>query len=185
MKIKIFTVGGTIDKEYFDRKSEYEVGHPTIGEILQEAHVSFDYSITPILHKDSLDMTDQDRQMVLDRVASDEHRHIVLTHGTDTMIQTAKKLQAISDKTIVLTGAMAPARFKSSDAAFNIGCAIAAVQLLNSGSYIVMNGRIFHPDNVKKNLDRNRFEAIDESTTTRIANGLDFRPKAEKTKARK
>jgi L-asparaginase len=162
MKIKIFAVGGTIDKEYFDRKSKYEVGKPTIGEILKEAHVNFKYSITSMLHKDSLDMTDQDRQMVYERVAADRHRHIVLTHGTDTMIQTAKKLQTIADKTIVLTGALAPARFKSSDAVFNIGCAIAAVQILGSGSYIVMNGRIFHPDKVKKNLDRNRFETIDE-----------------------
>lgn len=161
MKIIIFTVGGTIDKEYFDRKSEYEVGEPTIGEILKEAHVNFDFSITPILHKDSLDMTDQDRQMVFDQVASDEHRHIILTHGTDTMIQTAQKLKTIPDKTIVLTGAMAPARFKSSDAAFNIGCAIAAVQILNTGVYIVMNGRIFHPDKVKKNPVRRWFEATE------------------------
>ena len=163
MKIKIYTVGGTIDKEYFDRKSEYEVGEPTIGEILKEAYVNFDFSITPILHKDSLDMTDQDRQMVFDRVAADEHRFVVLTHGTDTMIQTAKTLKTIPRKTIVLTGALAPARFKSSDAAFNIGCAIGAVQILGPGVYIAMNGRIFDPDNVRKNLERNWFEAIDES----------------------
>lgn len=158
MKIKIFTVGGTIDKEYFDRKSQYEVGEPTIGDILKEAYVNFDFNITSILHKDSLDMTDQDRQMVFDLVAADEHRHIVLTHGTDTMIQTAQKLKAIPDKTIVLTGAMSPAKFKSSDAAFNIGCAVAAVQILDPGVYIAMNGRIFHPDNVRKNLERNWFE---------------------------
>ncbi len=160
MKIKIYTVGGTIDKEYFDRKSEYEVGEPTIGEILKEAYVNLEYSITPILHKDSLDMTDKDRQMVFDKVASDEHRHIVLTHGTDTIIQTAKKLKSIPDKVIVLTGAMAPARFKSSDAAFNIGCAIAAVQTLKPGVHIAINGRIFEPDKVRKNLDRNWFEDV-------------------------
>ena len=162
MKIKIFSVGGTIDKEYFDRKSQYEVGEPTIGEILKEAYVNFDFSITSILHKDSLDMTDQDRQRVFDEVASDEHQHMVLTHGTDTMIQTAQKLKTIPDKTIVLTGAMAPAKFKSSDAAFNIGCAIAAVQILDRGVYIAMNGRIFHPDKVRKNLDRNWFEDTKE-----------------------
>lgn len=159
MKIKIFTVGGTIDKEYFDRKSEYEVGEPTIGAILKEAFVNFDFNITPILHKDSLDMTDQDRQMVFDRVAADEHRFIILTHGTDTMIQTAKKLKAIPDKTIVFTGALTPARFKFSDAAFNIGCAIGAVQILDPGVYIAMNGRIFDPDKVRKNLERNWFES--------------------------
>lgn len=158
MKIKIYTVGGTIDKEYFDRKSEYEVGDPTIGEILEEAYVNLDYNITSILHKDSLDMTDEDRQKVFDIVATDEHRHIVLTHGTDTMIQTAKKLKNIPHKVIVLTGAMAPAKFKSSDAAFNIGSAVAAVQTLKPGVYIAINGRIFDPDKVKKNLEFNRFE---------------------------
>jgi L-asparaginase len=160
MKIKIYTVGGTIDKEYFDQKSEYEVGEPTVGEILEEAYVNLDYNITSILHKDSLDMTDEDRQKVFDIVAADEHRHIVLTHGTDTMIQTARKLKNIHHKVIVLTGAMAPAKFKSSDAPFNIGSAVAAVQTLKPGVYIVVNGRIFDPDRVKKNLEFNRFEDV-------------------------
>ncbi len=160
MKIKIFTVGGTIDKVYFDRKSAYEVGEPRIGEILKEANVTFEYEISSILHKDSLDMTDEDRQLIFDKVASDQHRHILLTHGTDTMIQTAKKLQTITGKVIVLTGAMAPARFKYSDAEFNIGCAVAAVQVLAPGVYIVMNGRIFDPDRIKKNLEQNWFEEL-------------------------
>ena len=160
MKIKIFTVGGTIDKVYFDRKSAYEVGEPRIGEILKESNVTFEYEISSILHKDSLDMTDEDRQLIFDKVASDRHRHILLTHGTDTMIQTAKKLQTIPGKVIVLTGAMAPARFKYSDAEFNIGCAVAAVQVLAPGVYIVMNGRIFDPDRIKKNLEQNWFEEL-------------------------
>jgi len=160
MKIKIYTVGGTIDKIYFDRKSTYEVGDPKIGEILAEANVNLQYDISTILHKDSLDMTDEDRQLVFDKVSSDEHRFIVLTHGTDTMIQTAKTLSSIRDKVIVLTGAMEPARFKYSDAAFNIGCAVTAVQALKPGIYIVMNGRIFDPDHVKKNLEKNWFEKI-------------------------
>lgn len=160
MKIKIYAVGGTIDKVYFDRKSEFEVGEPKVGEILKEANVNFKYEISSILHKDSLDMTDEDRKLVFDAVKSDEHRYIVLTHGTDTMIQTAKKLKTIPDKVIVLTGAMEPARFKSSDAAFNIGCAVAAVQTLQPGVYIAINGRIFDPDKVRKNLERNWFENI-------------------------
>ena len=160
MKIKIYTVGGTIDKEYFDQKSEYEVGEPTVGEILKEAYVNLDYDIRSILHKDSLDMTAEDRQKVFDIVAADERRHIVLTHGTDTMIQTAQKLKNIPQKVIVLTGAMAPAKFKASDAAFNIGSAVAAVQTLKPGVYIVINGRIFDPDKVKKNLKFNRFEDV-------------------------
>jgi L-asparaginase len=160
MKIKIYTVGGTIDKVYFDRKSTYEVGEPKIGEILKEANVNLEYEISSILHKDSLDMTDEDRQLIFDEIASDEHRHIVLTHGTDTMIQTAKKLKTIPDKVIVLTGAMEPARLKYSDAEFNIGCAVAAVQVLTPGVYIAMNGRIFDPDRIKKNLEQNWFEAL-------------------------
>ncbi|MCJ7538048.1 MAG: asparaginase domain-containing protein [Desulfobacterales bacterium] len=160
MKIKIYTVGGTIDKVYFDRKNTYEVGEPKIGEILKEANVNLEYEISSILHKDSLEMTDEDRQLIFDEIVSDEHRHILLTHGTDTMIQTAKKLKTIPDKVIVLTGAMEPARFKYSDAAFNIGCAVAAVQVLTPGVYIAMNGRIFDPDRVKKNLEQNWFEEL-------------------------
>jgi len=160
MKIKIYTVGGTIDKVYFDRKNTYKVGEPKIGEILKEANVNLEFEISSILHKDSLDMTDEDRQLIFDKIASDEHRHILLTHGTDTMIQTAKKLNTIPDKVIVLTGAMAPARFKYSDAAFNIGCAVAAVQVLTPGVYIAMSGRIFDPDCIKKNLEQNWFEEL-------------------------
>ena len=160
MKIKIYTVGGTIDKVYFDRKSTYEVGEPKIGEILKEANVNFEYDISSILHKDSLDMTDEDRRLIFDKIASDEHRHILLTHGTDTIIQTAKKLKTIPGKVIVLTGAMEPARFKYSDATFNIGCAVAALQVLKPGVYIAMNGRIFDPNRVKKNLEKNWFEEL-------------------------
>jgi L-asparaginase len=162
MKIKIYTVGGTIDKVYFDRKSKFEVGEPKIGEILQEANVSFEYEISSVLHKDSLNMTDRDRQMIFDAIASDTHPYIIITHGTDTMIRTAQKLKTIPGKVIVLTGAMEPARFKSSDASFNIGCAVAAVQTLTPGVYIAMNGRIFDPDRVRKNPDKNWFEIIKE-----------------------
>jgi len=162
MKIKIYAVGGTIDKVYFDRKSTYEVGDPTIGAILQEALVNLEYQIASLLHKDSLDMTAEDRQLVYDTIEADDHGRIVITHGTDTMIETALKLMSIPDKVIVLTGALEPARFKSSDAAFNIGCAVAAVQALPPGVYIAMNGRIFEPDKVRKNLEKNWFENLEE-----------------------
>ncbi len=158
MKIKIYTVGGTIDKIYFDKKSTYKVGEPRIGEILQEAHVNLEFEIASILHKDSLDMDDDDRQKIYDTIKADEHRCIVITHGTDTMIETALKLKSIPDKVMVLTGAMEPARFKSSDAAFNIGCAVTAVQIAKPGVYIAMNGRVFEADKVRKNLDKNWFE---------------------------
>jgi L-asparaginase len=156
-KIKVFTVGGTIDKVYFDKKSKYEVGDPRVGEILKEANVTFDYDCESILKKDSLDMTDDDRQLIFDKIESEPNQHILVTHGTDTIIQTAKTLQPIQNKVIVLTGAVEPARSKSSDAPFNIGAAIAAVQLLPPGVYIVMNGRIFYPDRVVKDMDLNRF----------------------------
>ena len=106
-------------------------------------------------------MTDEDRDLIYETVRSDNHQHIVLTHGTDTLIQTGLKLKTISDKVIVLTGAMAPAIFKSSDAAFNIGSAVAAVQVLTPGVYIAMNGRIFDPEKARKNEDKNRFEDND------------------------
>jgi L-asparaginase len=158
MRIKFIAVGGTIDKVYFDKMSEYKVGESAIGEILRDANVTFDYACESMIQKDSLDMTDQDRQEIYDAIQADEHRFIVVTHGTDTMIQTAKKLQNIPNKVIVLTGAMVPAKFKSSDAPFNIGCAVTAVQSLSPGVYIAMNGRIFDPNKVRKNRELNLFE---------------------------
>ncbi len=160
MKIKFFTVGGTIDKVYFDRKNDYQVGDSSLHDILKGVNVGFEYECESILRKDSLDITDEERQIILGRVAEDKHRHIVITHGTDTMVQTAKTLQSVPDKVIVLTGSMEPARFKSSDAEFNIGCAITAVQLLPPGVYIVINGRIFDSDRVRKNVELGRFEDI-------------------------
>ena len=103
-------------------------------------------------------MTDADRQMLFERIESDENQRIVVTHGTDTMIETAKKLQGIENKTVVLTGAMQPAKFKSSDAEFNVGFAVAAVQILPAGVYIAMNGRIFDPEKVRKHRELNQFE---------------------------
>ncbi|MDT8272521.1 MAG: asparaginase domain-containing protein [Desulfomonilia bacterium] len=161
MKIKFFAVGGTIDKVYFDLKSDYKVGSPGISEILKEANVTFDYECVSLLRKDSLDMTDDDREMVCKKIADEECRHIIVTHGTDTMIETARELMAIPDKTIVMTGSMQPARFKWSDAEFNVGTAVGAVQSLAPGVYIAMNGRIFSPDKVRKNRRFNRFEEIE------------------------
>jgi L-asparaginase len=158
MKIKFFTTGGTIDKVYFDAKSEYAVGPPQVEEVLKEANVAFDYEIESILRKDSLDMTEQDRQLVRQRVESEASPLIIVTHGTDTMIETAKALAGIPGKTIVLTGSMQPARFRLSDAGFNIGCAIAAVQSLAAGVYVVMNGRVLDPRKSRKNIKKNCFE---------------------------
>jgi len=158
MVIKFFSTGGTIDKVYFDKKSTYQVGESRVEEILNEANVVFQYQCESILRKDSLDLTDEDRQLIFDRISSDPHERIVVTHGTDTMDLTGRKLKGITGKVIVLTGAMQPANFKYSDAEFNIGFAVAAVQTLPHGVYLAMNGRIFLPGKVKKNSELNRFE---------------------------
>jgi L-asparaginase len=158
MKIKFITTGGTIDKVYFDAKSEYEVGPPQVIEVLKDANVTFEFEVESVLQKDSLDMTDADRQRIRRAVEADPCPRIIVTHGTDTMIQTALALQGISGKTIVLTGSMQPARFRNTDAVFNIGCAIAAVQTLPPGVYLAMNGRVFTPERVRKNVRENRFE---------------------------
>jgi L-asparaginase len=161
MQIDIYSVGGTIDKEYFDQKSRYEVGDPKITDILSEANVGFTYRVQSLMKKDSLDMTDADRRLVLERVQGSASDRILITHGTDTMVETALELRRVEGKTIVLTGSMAPARFKSNDAAFNIGFAAAAVQILPAGVYIAINGRLFDPTSARKNREQNRFEEIE------------------------
>jgi L-asparaginase len=160
MKLKILTTGGTIDKIYFDKKSQYEVGDPQAGGVLDRANVTFDYHVESILKQDSLDMTDTDRQLVRRAVEGSPEERIVITHGTDTMIATANVLDGIADKTIILTGSMYPAQFRDSDAVFNLGCAVIAAQTLPQGVYIAMNGQIFDPRTSVKNVDKNRFEAI-------------------------
>ncbi len=159
LKIKFITTGGTIDKVYFDAKSEYEVGSPQIVEILKEAHATFEFEIESLLRKDSLDMTEEDRKLIRRKIIADPSPRIVVTHGTDTMIQTAKALGDVPGKTIVLTGSMQPARFKSTDAAFNVGVAIGAVQVLPPGVYIAMNGQVLDPEKVRKNVAESRFES--------------------------
>ena len=158
MKIKVFTTGGTIDKIYFDAGSEFQIGDPQIVRVLQEAGVALDIQVESIIRKDSLDLSEEDRQLIRAFVEREPAQRILLTHGTDTMVQTAHWLENIPGKTIVLTGALQPAGMKVTDALFNIGYAIAAVQLLPPGVYIAMHGRIFDPKITVKNRDRNRFE---------------------------
>ena len=160
MKIKFFAVGGTIDKVYFDALSKYEIGESNIDDILKNAKVNFEYKISSILKKDSLDMSDQDRLTIKQAVENESYDKIIITHGTDTMIETAKVLGMVQHKVIVLTGAMEPAKFKSSDAIFNLGSAVAAVQTLPDGVYLAISGRIFTPDNVQKNKTLKLFYAL-------------------------
>ncbi len=161
--IRIFTVGGTIDKIYFDAKSSYEVGPPNIGEILGGLKLNPRFEVTPLMQKDSLDMDDLDRARVKEAVSDTDDRRIIITHGTDTMVQTAEQLGELAlaqGKTIVLTGALEPARFKTSDAMFNIGAAITAVQILAPGVYITMNGQVFDYDKVVKDVEQGRFVSL-------------------------
>jgi L-asparaginase len=158
MKIKIFATGGSIDKRYLARESAFVVGRPAIEEILQEANVTVDYELESVLKKDSLEITAEDRRYLVERITADPHRRIIISHGTDTMIETAKALSAGGGKTIVLTGAMQPAACKNSDAPFNVGAAFIAVQVLPAGVYIAMNGRLFDPRRATKNVTLSRFE---------------------------
>lgn len=160
MNLHIITTGGTIDKIYFDAKSDYQVGEPVIGELLESMGVHFPFTVESALRKDSLDMDDADRAKIRDCAQRCSEAHVLITHGTDGMVQTGKALKGIAGKTIVLTGALQPAAMKNSDAIFNIGCAIGALQSAAPGVYIAMNGELFPIDNVRKNLDRNRFESL-------------------------
>ncbi|MDT8421197.1 MAG: asparaginase domain-containing protein [Desulfuromonadales bacterium] len=160
MQIDIFTTGGTIDKVYFDAKSDFQVGEPQISEVLRDANLSIDYRVVPLLRKDSLEMTDEDRELICQAVAGTSSPRVVITHGTDTMIATARKLDGIPGKTVVLTGAMQPARFRFTDAVFNVASALMAAQILPPGVYITMNGKIFDPHKTRKNVEMNRFEEI-------------------------
>ena len=156
--IQIFTTGGTIDKIYHDANSEFAVGDSLLPELLAEANVTVPWRITELCRKDSLELTDQDRADIRAAVAACPEQRIVITHGTDTMPQTASVLRDIHDKVIVLFGAMQPARMRRSDAVFNLGFAMAAVTLLAPGVYVAMNGDVFDAGKVKKNLKAGRFE---------------------------
>ena len=157
----IITTGGTIDKVYFDALSEYEVGDPQIGEVLRQAHVGMPHKVLPLMRKDSLELNEEDRTRIRETISSAANRMILVTHGTDTMTETGRRLSGIEGKTIVLTGALLPARFRDNDAIFNIGFALAAVQALPHGVYIAMNGRIYDPARVRKDRDLNRFVEVE------------------------
>ena len=160
MFIRFITTGGTIDKIYFDALSQFEIGDSQIKHILTEGLVDFDYEIVPLLQKDSIDMTSEDRERLRDYIAGDTTDRYVVTHGTDTMPETAAALADLPGKTIVLTGALSPARFKSTDAIFNVGMAVAAAQVAAPGVYIAMSGQVFAAGEVRKNRAENRFEKL-------------------------
>lgn len=156
--ITIMTTGGTIDKVYFDANSDFEIGDSLLPELLSEANIHEGYSLRELVRKDSLELSDDDRGLVAEAVSEARSERILITHGTDTMTLTAGALKGVTGKTIVLFGAMQPARMRRSDAVFNLGFAWAAVSLLPEGVYIAMNGEVFEAGKVRKNLQAKRFE---------------------------
>jgi L-asparaginase len=158
--ITVVTTGGTIDKLYFDSLSEYKIGESVVRKLLSIGNVRYPYEIVEALRKDSLDVTDQDRDDLHRFVGALKTSRVVMTHGTDTMATTAARLASIPEKTIVLTGALAPARFSESDASFNLGMAFATAQVAAPGVYIVMNGEVFPAGSVRKDREAGRFVRI-------------------------
>ena len=158
--LEILTTGGTIDKVYFDKKSNYEVGDPFVEELLLKMNVNISFKVKSLMRIDSLDMTDIHREVILTYIINSNVNNFLITHGTDSIVETAIYLKKITDKTIVLTGSLKPAIFIDNDAIFNVGSALTSAQILNNGVYIVINGQVFNPDNVRKNLEKNVFETI-------------------------
>lgn len=159
--ILLLTTGGTIDKVYFDALSEYQVGETAVAMLLRQARVALQVRIEEVCRKDSLELTDADRAEIARRAAEAPETRIVITHGTDTMTETAKTLAAIPGKTVVLTGALAPARFAESDAPFNLGMALATAQVAAPGVWIAMSGQVFDGLRVRKDREAGKFVALD------------------------
>jgi L-asparaginase len=159
-KLQIFTTGGTVDKIYFDALSEFQIGDPVVGPILESMNVGFEFCVDELMRLDSLDMTDQHRQTIQQRVRDSDAEYILIMHGTDGIVETAGWLDDIAHKKVILTGAMQPAAFTNTDAVFNIGCAVGAIQRVEAGVYIAMNGQVFAADQVVKNRDAHRFEPV-------------------------
>ncbi|MBH1991890.1 MAG: asparaginase [Sphingomonadaceae bacterium] len=155
--ILLLTTGGTIDKIYFDALSDYQVGETVMAKLLEVARVKRPFRIEEVTRKDSLELDDSDRALIYARVAAAPERHVIITHGTDTMTDTARMLADIPGKTIVLVGALAPARFGESDASFNLGMAFATAQVAEPGIYITMSGSVFRADRVVKDRAKGAF----------------------------
>lgn len=161
MATKLLLTGGTIDKNYSEFNGEFNFIETHMPELLALGRNRADMTTQQLMMKDSLDMTDEDREIIVKACQNANAKNIVITHGTDTMVETAIKIaEEKIDKTIVLVGAMVPYVFKHSDASFNIGFALAAAQLKSTGVYIAMNGTLFDYDKVVKNKELAEFESI-------------------------
>jgi L-asparaginase len=157
LDLQIFTTGGTIDKVYFDALSEFQVGSTALDQILQEANVGFTFEITELMRKDSLELTDADRNMIAGAVRGAAASSVLVTHGTDTMADTARIVGDVGAHTVVFTGAMQPARLRATDAIFNVGFAVAAARTLPHGVYVAMNGAVLDPAHTVKDRALGRF----------------------------
>ncbi len=161
MQVQIFITGGTFDKEYNELNGNLYFRDTHLQQMLQQGRSQLNVNIRSLMMIDSLEMTEDDRELILSHCRKSTSERIVITHGTDTMVQTANYLAShLKDKTIVLTGAMIPIVFGSSDGLFNMGAALAYVQTLNPGVYIAMNGQYFYHDNVRKNKAQGLFETL-------------------------
>jgi len=160
MAIRLLVTGGTFDKEYDEIRGALFFRDTHLPEMLRLGRCRLDVRVRTLMLVDSLEMSDSDRRTIAANCSDVAESRIVITHGTDTMVETAAVLKGIAERTVVLTGALNPARFRDSDAVFNIGCAVGALQGLKPGVYIAMNGRLFHPDKVRKNRTANCFEEI-------------------------
>lgn len=161
MQIQIFITGGTFDKEYNELNGDLYFRDTHLKQMLEQGRSQLDVNIRSLMMIDSLEMSDEDRAIILTHCRKSASDQIVITHGTDTMVETAHYLaQHIQDKTIVMTGAMIPIVFGSSDGLFNMGAALAYVQTLKHGVYIAMNGQYFEYDNVRKNKAKGLFETL-------------------------
>jgi L-asparaginase len=159
--IRVFVTGGTFDKEYNELRGTLDFEDTHLPEMLRLGRCQVDVSVRTLMMVDSLEMTAEDRDTISEHCRRCDETQIVITHGTDTMVETAHVLaEAVSDKTIVLTGAMVPYAFGSSDGLFNLGSALSFAQVLAPGVYIAMNGRCFTWDNVRKNRELGTFEEL-------------------------
>jgi L-asparaginase len=161
MSVRVFVTGGTFDKEYDELKGRLFFKDTHLPEMLRLARCRLDLQVRTLMMIDSLEMTDADRRLVVESCRTAPEDRIVVTHGTDTMADTARALQAAGlSKTVVLTGAMIPYAFGSSDGLFNLGSALSFAQVLPPGVYVAMNGRVFPGDKVRKNRESGVFEEI-------------------------
>ena len=159
MSIRIFITGGTFDKEYNELNGQLYFKDTHMHDLLEMGRCRLNVEIRTLMMIDSLEMTDEDRELIAHQCAQSEEDRIVMTHGTDTMSETARVLhEKVKGKTIVLTGAMIPIKFGSSDGLFNLGSALAFVQILPPGVYVAMNGKYFRAENVRKNKQTGVFE---------------------------